>query len=206
MKIILLGPPGSGKGTVAEKIEKEFQLKHISAGALLREEISKGTAIGKKIKKTVESGELVPDELVTQLVKQEIKNRKDYLLDGFPRTVNQARAIEDLRIPMVIYLDIAEKEVVTRLSGRRECSTGEHNYHIRFLPPKKAGVCDVDGTKLIQRKDDDPEVIQERFRVYDTQTRPVADYYRKKGLVKVVDAAQKPEKVYEDVRKIIVEK
>lgn len=204
MKIILLGPPGSGKGTIAEKIEKEFALKHISAGALLREEIAKGTAIGKKIKKTVESGELVPDELVTQLVKQEIKNRKDYLLDGFPRTVSQAQHIEDLKIGLVIYLDIAEKEVVTRLSGRRVCSTGEHNYHLQYLPPKKAGVCDDDGTTLIQRKDDNPKVIQERFLVYDTQTKPVVEYYQKKGMLKSVDAAQKPEKVYEDVKKIIV--
>lgn len=206
MKIILLGPPGSGKGTVADRLEQEFHLKHISAGALLREEVAKGTTIGRDIKKIIEKGNLVPDELVTQIIKLEIGKRDNYILDGFPRTVIQAQQIEDLKIGLVIYLSIAEKEVIERLSGRRVCSTGEHNYQVKFLPPKKAGVCDIDGTKLIRRKDDDPKVIQERFRVYDTLTKPVAEYYRKKGMLKSVDAAQSPEKVYGEVRKIVLKK
>lgn len=203
MKIILLGPPGSGKGTVADRLEKEFKLKHISAGQLLREEVSKRTTIGKDIKKIIEKGELVPDELVTQIIKLEIRNKKNYLLDGFPRTVNQAKEIEELKIGLAIYLDITEKEVMTRLSGRRVCSTGEHNYNLQYLPPKKEGVCNVDGTKLIQRKDDDPKVILERFKMYNKQTKPVVEFYRKRGVLKSVNAAQRPEKVYEDVKKII---
>ena len=203
MKIVLLGPPGSGKGTVADHIEKEFHLKHISTGALLREEVAKGTTIGKDIQKIIEKGELVPDDLSIQIMRLEIGNKKDYLLDGFPRTVNQAQKIEDLEVNHIIYLEIAEKEVIERLSGRRVCATGEHNYHVQYLPPKKEGKCDVDGTKLIQRKDDDPKVIKERFRVYNRQTAPVVEYYRKKDILKIVDAAQKPEKVYGEIRKVL---
>lgn len=202
MKLILLGPPGSGKGTVADRLEKEFHLKHISAGQLLREEVAKGTTLGKDIQKIIEKGDLAPDELVTQIIKLEIRNKNNYILDGFPRTVNQAKETEELKIGKVIYLDIAEKEVMARLSERRVCSTGEHNYHLKYLPPKKAGVCEVDGTKLIRRKDDDPRMIQERFKVYNKQTKPVVEYYRKKGILKSVDATQSPEKVYGEVRKI----
>src|SRR3989344_8000384 len=121
MKIILLGPPGSGKGTVADRLEKEFHLKHISTGALLREEVAKGTTIGKDIQKIIEKGELVPDELSIQIMRLEIGNKKDYLLDGFPRTVNQAQKIDDLNADYIIYLEIVEKDVIERLSGRRVC-------------------------------------------------------------------------------------
>ena len=203
MKIILLGPPGSGKGTVADKLAVEFKLKHISAGQLLREEVAKGTTIGRDIKNIIEKGNLVPDELVTQIIKLEIGKKNDYILDGFPRTVFQAREIEDLKINTIIYLDIGEKEVIRRLSGRRICSGGEHNYQVHYLPPKKAGVCDVDGTELIQRKDDNPKVIRERFLVYNKQTKPVVEYYRKKGILKSVNAAQSPEEVYGEVKKIL---
>ncbi len=204
MKVILLGPPGSGKGTVADTLEKEFHLKHVSAGQLLREEVSKGTTIGKDIKNLIEKGNLVPDELVTQIIKLEIRNKKNYLLDGFPRTVNQAKDTEQFKVDLVVYLDISESEVIQRLSGRRVCSTGEHNYHLKYLPPQKAGICDRDGTKLIQRKDDNPKVIKERFRVYNTLTKPVVDYYRKKVVLKTVNAAQSPEKVYSDVKKVLL--
>lgn len=203
MKIILLGPPGSGKGTVADHLEKEFHLKHISTGALLREEVAKGTPIGKDIQKIIEKGNLVPDDLSTQIMRLEVKNTKNYLLDGFPRTVPQAQAIEDLNVDHIIFLEIEEEEVIERLSGRRVCATGEHNYHVKYVPPKRAGVCDIDGTTLLLRKDDEPKIIKERFRVYNKQTKPVVDYYRKKGVLKTVDAAQKPQKVYEGVKKFL---
>lgn len=204
MKIILLGPPGSGKGTVADRLEQEFRLKHISAGQLLREEVSKGTTIGKDIKNIIEKGDLVPDELVTQIIKLEINPKKSYLLDGFPRTVNQAKQTRSFGVDVVIGLDIPEKEVIQRLSGRRVCSAGKHNYHVKYLPPKKVGICDFDGTKLIQRKDDDSKVIKERFRVYNKLTKPVVEYYRKKRLLRTVNAAHSPEKVYTDVKKVLV--
>ncbi len=203
MNIILLGPPGSGKGTVAQRLEQEFHLKHISTGQLLREEIAKGTTVGKDLKKIIEKGDLVPDELSTQIMRLEIKNAKNYLLDGFPRTVPQAQGIEDLKVDHIIYLEIAEEEVIERLSGRRVCATGEHNYHIKYVPPVKSGICDIDGTSLLQRKDDNPTVIKERFRVYDRQTKPVIDYYQKKGVLKKVNAAQSPQKVYEELKKAI---
>ncbi len=203
MKLIILGPPGSGKGTIAEKLEKEFKLKHISAGELLREEVQKGTTIGKDIKNIIEKGNLVPDELVTQIIKLEIGKTRGFILDGFPRTMEQAKGVEDLGIEVVIYLDIAEKAVVERLSGRRVCEKGEHNYHIKHIPPKKAGVCDIDGTKLIQRKDDVPKAITERFKGYNKLTKPVVDYYRKKGVVKMINAALSPEAVYKEVKKAL---
>ena len=203
MKVILLGPPGSGKGTVADRLEQELKLKHISAGQLLREEVSKGTTIGRDIKNIIEKGNLVPDELATQIIKLEIETKKNYLLDGYPRTVNQAKKTEVFKVDVVIYLDISEKEVIQRLSGRRICSTGRHNYHTKYLPPKKTGICDVDGTTLIQRKDDAPNVIKERFQVYNQLTKPVVDYYRRKGVLKTVNAAQSPEKVYRDVKKVL---
>jgi len=203
MKLIVLGPPGSGKGTVADTLAAEFHLKHISTGQLLREEITKGTTIGRDIKKIIEKGDLVPDDLSTQMMRLEVGKHRNYILDGFPRTVHQARSIEDLKIEIIIYLEIAEEDVVMRLSGRRICTTGEHNYHVQYVPPIKAGVCDVDGTSLLQRKDDTPTVIRERFRVYHKQTKPVVEYYRKKGILKTVNAAQIPKKVYGDVKRIL---
>ena len=203
MKLILLGPPGSGKGTVAEKLEKEFHLISISAGELLREEVNKKTSIGKEIKKYIDGGDLVPDEFVTQLIRLEIERKDNYILDGFPRSIEQAKAVEDLHISTVIYLNVPEKVAVERLSGRRVCTKGEHSYHLKYLPPKKAGVCDHDCTTLVQRKDDSPKVVRERFKVYAQKTAPVVRYYQKKRILKRVDASSAPEIVYAAVKKML---
>lgn len=202
MKLILLGPPGSGKGTVAAQLSKKFKLFALSAGELLREEIAKNTTLGKEIKKYLEKGKLVPDEFVTEMIKLEVKTKKSYILDGFPRSVKQAKAINDLKINKVIYLNLPEKVVVERLSGRRICQRGKHTYHIKYLPPKKAGICDKDKTKLIQRNDDNPKVIRERFKVYHHITQPVIRFYQRKKLLQRVDARPSPEKVYAAVKKI----
>lgn len=206
MKLILLGPPGSGKGTVAAQLGKEFKLFSLSAGELLREEVTKNTMLGREIKKYMETGNLVPDKFVTEMVKLEVKTKKNYILDGFPRSVNQAKAIEDLKINKVIYLDVPEKIVVERLSGRRICTHGNHTYHIKYLPPQKNGICDHDQTKLVQRRDDAPNVVRKRFKVYDQETQPVIKYYQHKKLVHKVDASASPQNVYAAVKKILRKK
>ena len=203
MKLILLGPPGSGKGTVSEKLEHDFKFRHISAGELLRKQVRQKTAIGKLVKPIMERGDLVPDDITIGLIKKAVAGKKHYLLDGFPRTLYQANKIEDLKIDLVLYLVVHEKVVVKRLAGRRVCEKGIHNYHLTFLPPKIKGLCDLDGSTLMQRKDDHPTAIKERFRVYHRQTEPVVRFYRKKGILKKVNAALLPEEVYVAVKRLL---
>ncbi len=203
MKLILLGAPGSGKGTISEQLEKDFNVYHLSAGALLREEISKNTTIGKDIQKYVASGELVPDSFVVQLVKLDAKNKPNYILDGFPRTLEQAQEIADLNIDAVILLDVPEDIVIQRFAGRRVCQTGEHGYHIQYLPPKTPGICDVDKTPLTQRKDDNPDIIKKRFQIYHAETSPLVSYYKQKNLLHKVNAQGSPQEVYQNVKKLI---
>jgi adenylate kinase len=203
VKIILLGPPGSGKGMISEQLERDYNLLHISAGKLLREEVSKETTIGKDIKRYIEQGNLVPNQFVVEMIKLDIAGKKNYILDGFPRTVEQAKAIKDLPIDLVIYLEVPEEKVIKRLAGRRVCETGEHGYHINYIKPKQEGICDVDGTKLVQRKDDTPEVIKDRFELYHKETHPLIEYYSNLGLLKKINASPAPNVVYEEVKRIV---
>ena len=203
MKIIIMGPPGSGKGTVSEKLEKDLGLLHVSPGELLREEVTKGTTIGQEIKRFIESGELVPDRFVVEMVKLEVKGKDNYILDGFPRSLDQAKSIEELKIDKVIYLDVSEEEVIKRFAGRRVCEQGAHGYHIDYLKPKKEGICDVDGSKLVQRKDDNPVVIKQRFKVFHEQTEAAKKFYDKKKILIKVDASKEPEMVYSLVKKVV---
>jgi len=202
MKIILLGPPGSGKGTISEKLSHDFKLVHISPGELLREEVSKGTHLGSEIKKFIEKGNLVPDKFVAEIVKLELKAHKRFVLDGFPRSVEQAKAIKNTLVDIILYLDVSEKVVIERFEGRRTCAHN-HGYHLTYLPPKKAGICDIDGLPLTRRKDDNPKIVKERFKVYHKITAPLVEYYKKKRLLKKVDASLGPEKVYQEVKKVL---
>lgn len=203
MKISILGPPGSGKGTVAEQLAREYGFFTLSPGRLLREEVKQNTTLGKNIKKYIESGDLVPDQFVVELVRLTIKGKKKVILDGFPRTVGQAQAIKDLRLNKVIYLDVPENVVIERFAGRRVCKEQGHGYHLTYLPSTKKGICDKDGSTLIQRKDDKSEIVKERFRVYHAESEPVIEYYKKKKILWVVNGNQNPGEVYKSVKKIL---
>ncbi len=200
MKLILLGAPASGKGTVAKKLAAEFKLEPISAGELLRQEVNSNTTIGKKIKKTIESGDLVPDHLVIEIVRLFITGKDNFILDGFPRTLHQAKDIQNLNINKAIYLKISEQDAVKRISQRRICEQGIHTYHLTVIPPKQPGICDVDGSKLIQRKDDLPKTVRERFRVYIEKTKPLIQFYRQEGILITIGASLTPEEVYQQVK------
>ena len=198
MKIIILGPPGSGKGTVSERLAKDFHLFHVSVGELLRKEVKKKTALGKKISSYMDKGNLVPHQMAVDIAKKAIGKKKNVLFDGFPRSIDQARLIEDLDIDLLIYLDVPEKEVVNRLSGRRVDTVTGKTYHLEYLPPPKNIV-----KRLMQRKDDTPPVIRERFKVYHQETEPVIKYYQKKGILAKIDGKGKPEDVYERVKRAV---
>jgi adenylate kinase len=202
--IVLLGPPGAGKGTQAEIIAGKYQIAHISSGDLFRENISKQTELGMKAKGFMDRGELVPDDVTIDMVKDRLKKpdcKKGALLDGFPRTPAQAEALGKMlkemngRIAIVPFIAVPEKVLVDRLGGRFTCRAGGHVYHMLFNPPKQAGICDVDGSELYQREDDKPETVENRIQVYTRQTSPLIEHYRKAGVLVEVDGSQPIEKV-----------
>jgi len=197
MRVVLLGPPGAGKGSLAGVLKEEYRLAHISTGDMLREEIKKGTALGVEIKSLVTKGVLVSDELVTKLVEGRFVNdpdlKKGYMLDGFPRTVKQARDLDAILLKAGAPLDFAlnmeahEGLLLKRLTGRRVCRKCGALFHMTNKPPLKAGVCDVCGGELYQRTDDNEETIKARMQVYQTSTQPIIDYYAKQHKLKKLD-------------------
>jgi adenylate kinase len=212
LNLILFGPPGAGKGTQAERLRKDFQLPYIATGDMLREHVKEGTELGKKAKEYMDAGDLVPDELILAMARERLQQedaQDGFILDGFPRTRAQAEALEDQlrslgrRVTAVLLLDVSDEEVVRRLSGRRMCVKGGHNYHVEFDPPKHEGVCDQDGSRLIQRDDDKPEVIENRLRVYHEKTKPVTDYYDEQGLLRRIDGTREPSDVHDHIRAVI---
>ena len=198
MKVIILGPPGSGKGTVSERLAKDFHLFHVSVGDLLRKEAKKNTALGKKISSYINKGDLVPHQMAIDIAKKAIGKKQNFIFDGFPRSVDQAKLIQDVDIDAVIYLDVPEKDVVKRLSGRLLDPVTRKTYHLQYLPPPKNIM-----KRLIQRKDDTPKVIKERFKVYHRETEPVIKYYQKKGVLKKIDGRGDPAAVYDRVKKAV---
>jgi len=207
MNLIFLGPPGAGKGTIAVRTREYFQIPHISTGDLFRGHIQNKTDIGKQVQSILASGELVPDQLTIEIVRQRLSEDdtgSGYILDGFPRTIAQAKALEDFTtIQGVLNFELASESIIKRLSGRRIAKESGRVYHIDYNPPKTAGICDETGEALIQRPDDQPEAIQNRLRVYEKQTAPLIDYYRTRDLLLTVDAEPAPEQVFEQVKKIL---
>lgn len=187
MKIVLLGPPGAGKGTQAEIICKDFSIPHISTGDMLREAIAKETALGKQAKEIMDAGNLVPDEVIINLVKERIKQedcKNGYLFDGFPRTIPQADALDNQEIflDVVLELTLEDELIINRMSGRRIHQSSGRSYHIEFNPPKNEGIDDETGETLIQRDDDKPDTVKNRLEVYWEQTNPLIVYYRSKSI------------------------
>ncbi|MBI2572496.1 nucleoside monophosphate kinase [Candidatus Woesearchaeota archaeon] len=196
MNILLLGPPGSGKGTVAAQLVSDFGYVHLSTGNMFRDEIAKQTPIGKEVKHLLDSGVLVPDELTIRMVKSKIVKGKDYIFDGFPRTIPQADAFP--LIDQVIYFDIPREEVVKRFADRRMGDNGTI-YSMALNPPPK-------GVKVIFREDDKPEVVTKRFVEYQEKTQPLVDYYKKKKILLKIDAVKAPDIVYAQVKKVLGKK
>ncbi|MCB9800196.1 MAG: adenylate kinase [Candidatus Omnitrophica bacterium] len=195
MKLVLLGPPGAGKGTHAKILCERFNLTHLAAGDIFRRNIRENTELGRKAKDTIEKGHLVPDDLVNEMMFREIENadrKNGFVLDGYPRTIGQAEALDafcartDYNLDVVLNFDTSENVIIDRLSGRRVNPTTGRVYHVRNMPPKVDGICDETGEKLVTRKDDQPETIKKRLEVYEKETQPLIDFYKKKGLLQDV--------------------
>ncbi|MDS0981273.1 adenylate kinase [Staphylococcus hominis] len=212
MNIILMGLPGAGKGTQASEIVKKFPIPHISTGDMFRKAIKDETDLGKEAKSYMDRGELVPDEVTVGIVKERISEddaKKGFLLDGFPRTIEQAEALNnimselDRNIDAVINIEVPEEELMNRLTGRRICEKCGTTYHLVFNPPKVDGVCDIDGGKLYQRKDDNPETVSNRLSVNVKQSKPILEYYDEKDVLKNIDGAKDIDEVTKDVIDIL---
>ena len=213
LNLILLGPPGSGKGTQGERLQEDFRLPYYATGDILRAAVKEGTEVGKQAKEFMERGDLVPDEVIIGVIAERIQQEEaadGFILDGFPRTVPQAEALdskmEDLRrgITAAILIDVSEEEVIRRLSGRRTCEKNpSHIYHVEFDPPKNESVCDLDGGKLIVRDDDKPDVIKNRLAQYREKTEPLIDYYEERGILNTVDGEHPPDEVEESIHAVL---
>ena len=204
-----MGLPGAGKGTQAEKISKEYNIPHISTGDMFRLAIKEGTELGKKAKNFMDQGELVPDEVTIGIVQERLSKddcKQGFLLDGFPRTIAQAEALHNLlsdmkeSIDYVLHVDVPEEKLIERLTGRRICPTCGATYHVMYNPPQKEGLCDKDGSELIQREDDTPETVKNRLAVNIKQTQPLMDFYNDKGYLVTVNGDQDIELVFSDIQ------
>ncbi len=212
MKIVMLGAPGAGKGTQADRIAEKYAIPHISTGDIFRANLKQGTELGKKAKTYMDAGQLVPDELTCDLVVDRIAQddcSRGYILDGFPRTIPQAEfftaalAERGEKIDCAIDVEVPDENIVNRMSGRRACPDCGATYHIVYIPPKKEGICDHCGAALIRRADDEPETVLNRLKVYHDQTQPLIDYYKKEGVLRPVDGTKDMDDVFTDIVKIL---
>ena len=195
MNLILLGAPGAGKGTQAEFICEKLSIPAISTGNIIRAALKNGTEMGLKAKSFIEAGQLVPDEVVIGIIKERLTEddcKNGFILDGFPRTIPQAQALDEMgiRIDKVIDIEVPDDAIVTRMSGRRVCAKCGNSYHVVYKAPSNEGVCDNCGGELVRRKDDYPETVLERLKIYHEQTEPLKDYYEKKGILRIVEGQE----------------
>lgn len=212
MKIVLLGPPGAGKGTQAKSISNRYEIPHISTGDIFRKNISEMTPLGIEAKKHMDNGQLVPDSLTIDIVKDRLIQedcKNGYLLDGFPRTVVQAEALKEFLIERgeeldsALLIDVPKDFILERMTGRRVCPSCGASYHVKFNPPKINGKCDVCGSDVVQRKDDTEATVKERLDVYDRQTQPLIEYYKREDLLQVVDGTRAINKVFDSICSIL---
>lgn len=209
MNLILLGAPGAGKGTQATRLTEDFGLPHISTGEILRRSVVEGTELGRTASQYMDAGELVPDEVIIAVILDRLvadDARDGFVLDGFPRTIDQADALTgeleqlDRRLTATLLIEVPDDEVVRRLSGRRVSRKTGRVYHVEFDPPKHTGRCDIDGSQLIQRKDDEEATVRRRLDVYHSQTAPLVDYYEDRGLLRRFDGTRNPTEVHDHIR------
>src|SRR5512132_1836227 len=209
LNLILLGPPGAGKGTQAERLQMDFDLAYIATGDILRKAVAEGTELGRQAKQYMDRGDLVPDDVIIAVILEEVSGdaaQDGFLLDGFPRTVDQAEALDqalgrlDRRLTAVLGIEVPDEEVVRRISGRRMCVEAGHVYNVHSDPPKDDEVCDQDGSRLIQRDDDREETVRTRLDVYKRQTEPLVRYYEDRDLLRRFDGTRSPTEVYDHSR------
>jgi adenylate kinase len=212
MRIVMLGAPGAGKGTQADRISEKYRIPHISTGDIFRSNIKAGTELGNKAKQYMDQGLLVPDEITIGMLLDRIAGddcREGYILDGFPRTIPQAESLTEAldkrgeKIDFAINIDVPDEAIIGRMSGRRACLKCGATYHIVSMPPKKEGICDRCGEKLVIRDDDKPETVQKRLKVYHEQTQPLIEYYDKQGVLRTVDGTQPLERVFADIAALL---
>jgi adenylate kinase len=208
-RIIFLGPPGAGKGTQAERLAEDLKIKKISTGDILREAVAKGTELGQRAKLYMERGELVPDEIILGIIEEAINDEEGFILDGFPRNINQAKALDEmlsrkaLNITHVIFLDIPDEEIIKRIAYRRVCLNCGAVYNLIFNPPKEDEICNNCGSKLVQREDDREEVVRKRLEVYRDSTEALVKIYEERGVLRKIDGLGDREEVFRRIREAL---
>jgi len=210
--LVLLGPPGSGKGTQGERLQEELQLPYYATGDILRAAVREGTDLGRSAKDYMDRGDLVPDEVIVGMIGERIDSAEaedGFILDGFPRTAPQAEALAaklaelGRELTSVLLIDVSDEEVVRRLGGRRTCVENGHVFHVEFNPPQRDGACDVDGSELVVRDDDKPEVIRHRLEQYHSKTAPLIEHYDNQSLLRRIDGAASPDEVGDEIRRTL---